>query len=388
MTAHLSGARPVRSPLRTIARFVAVLVVLVTGFMAGAAGPASAHSAANSPSSDYVSTLTAITPATTRFSAKVIEAGSRLQVTWRSGGPLVVLGYDGEPYLRITSGGVEQNRLSPATYANAARAGTTPIPADANPDSPPEWHRISSSPVARFHDHRIHWMGSTRPPAVEAAPSKVQTIQDWTVVIRDGEAATAPTFTISGRLRWVPGPSPVVPLLGAAALALGVAALALWAGRSVPRRRLVRLPIIVLTVVLVVVDVLHLTGIVAGVKGGSPAGRFFSVGWASVAAWVMAVVAGWLLLRGREDALYLMTFAAGIITLVGGLADISVLSHTSVAFLFPVAMARWLIAVTLGLGVGIVVAAVLLTRPVHRAAVALDTPMGDQADRSDPGSPA
>ena len=48
---------------------------------------------------------------------------------------------------------------------------------------------------------------------------------------------------------------------------------------------------------------------------------------------------------------------------VGGLADFSVLSRTSIPFAFSVGIARWCIAVTLGLGLGLATAGVLLTRP-------------------------
>ena len=118
--------------------------------------------------------------------------------------------------------------------------------------------------------------------------------------------------------------------------------------------------------VLVAVDAVHLAGIAGGVLGGSVVGRFLSVGWASVAAWIMVVVAVVLLVRGRDDALYLLTFAGGTITLVGGMADLTVLSRSSVVFAYSITLARTVVALTLGLGVGLVVASVLLTRPLQK----------------------
>ena len=348
--------------LRRVLNTIALAVVSV-GL---GAGSASAHSAANSPSSDYVSALRSVVPATSRFSVRVVEAGSRLELTWRSGGSIIVEGYDAEPYLRLTSAGVEENLRSTATYANRTRAGSQLIPDDADPAAPPKWSRISTQPVARFHDHRIHWMGATRPPVVAQSPGRIHHIQDWTVVVRDGEQGGASTWKVNGTLDWIPGPSPSVPLAGAAALAAGLVAAALWAGRAPIRRRAMRVPVMIVASVLVAVDAVHLAGIAGGVLGGSVVGRFLSVGWASVAAWIMVVVAVVLLVRGRDDALYLLTFAGGTITLVGGMADLTVLSRSSVVFAYSITLARTVVALTLGLGVGLVVASVLLTRPLQK----------------------
>jgi hypothetical protein len=78
---------------------------------------------------------------------------------------------------------------------------------------------------------------------------------------------------------------------------------------------------------------------------------------------VIAGVSATLWLRGRPDALYLTTFAAGLMTLVGGIADLSALTKPSVVFMWSAGLARWCVALTLGLGVGLVIAAILLTRP-------------------------
>lgn len=49
---------------------------------------------------------------------------------------------------------------------------------------------------------------------------------------------------------------------------------------------------------------------------------------------------------------------------MGGLADVSALSSSSVPFAFPSIVARIVITLTIGLGIGLVVAGVLLTRPI------------------------
>ncbi len=349
--------------LTRLASCIAMISVLMVCF----AMPASAHSAAGSPSSNYVTVLDSVEPADPGFRVSVIESGSRLQITWLNGPVLIVEGYESDPYLRIGPNGVEENRQSPATYINRTRQGLDSPPATINPDGPPEWVKVSSRPVARFHDHRIHYMGSVPPPRVVENPRKRQEVQPaFMLAVHRGSLATAPSI-ISGRVFWVPGPSPMPSYAIAAGLAAIIAAVATWAGVRQERRPLARIVVMVATLALVACDVAHLVGIAGGVQGGSFVGRLVSIGYASIAAWSMAIIAIVLLIRGREDAMYLVTFAAGLMALVGGVADLGILSKSSVVFLWSPSLARLLVAMTLGLGVGVVIAGVLLTRPVKPA---------------------
>ena len=83
--------------------------------------------------------------------------------------------------------GVFQNRRSPATYLNADRQGTRAIPPEADPTAEPEWEQISTGQVARWHDHRTHWMGGLKPPGVQSDPDRRQTVAPWEVVLRQGD---------------------------------------------------------------------------------------------------------------------------------------------------------------------------------------------------------
>ena len=118
---------------------------------------------------------------------------------------------------------------------------------------------------------------------------------------------------------------------------------------------------------LVVVDAVHLLGIAFGVKGGSGLGRVVSIGWVSVAAWIIALLTIVALRRHRLDALYVAVFAAGIVTLVGGLSDLGVLSSSSLPFAFSNGVARASIALTLGIGIATVISGVMLTGNLGRA---------------------
>jgi hypothetical protein len=125
-----------------------------------------------------------------------------------TGRDLVVLGYAGEPYLRVGPAGAFTNRRSSATFLNRDRFPTSQLPTQVNPKAAPVWQRISRDPTVAWHDHRAHWMGSSDPPAVQAAPWQLQVINpQWRVELRDGRRP----IIVTGDLRWVPTPhsSPV-----------------------------------------------------------------------------------------------------------------------------------------------------------------------------------
>ena len=349
----------------------AAVVALSVALPVVCSARAQAHGATNTPASNYVSRVLAVTPAAEGFSVKVVEAGNRLEVRWRSGPEIVINDYDDHPYLRIGRTGAFENRQSNAVYLNADRRGATTIPPGLRPEGSPEWRKLSSSPVVRFHDHRVHWMGTSPPPQVQAERCRKHLIQTWAVPISRGTAS----FIVSGDLRWVPGPSPIPPLAAAGALGLLlVGAVVMSARRGRSRLALVLFSLMLGT--LVFVDAIHLLGIAFGVKGGSGFGRVVSIGWVSLVAWVVALLTIVALRGQRMDALYVGVFAAGIVTLVGGLSDIGVLSSSSLPFAFSNGVARASIAITLGLGIATVIAGVMLTgnlgRPNQRAAEPVD----------------
>jgi hypothetical protein len=341
-----------------------ILVTVVAGlaWLVASAPPAAAHAVSGVGATNWRTTLAGLTPTVPGLSLRVIELGSRLQLTNRTGRDVVVLGYQGEPYLRVGPGGVFENTRSPATYLNRTRSGGTTVPGDADPGAPPAWRRVSNGTTARWHDHRVHWMGGQPPPRVRRAPGRHHVVVPrWEVEMRlDGRAVVA-----HGTLEWVPGPSPV-PWLALAALAAGAGVAA-----ALPRRWPATLAAAL--GLLVAVDVAHLTGIAWAAAGGvgQRALGALGSGFYSLLAWGAAGVAFWLLARGRRaDACYPAAFAAFLVALVGGLADVTDLYRSQVPFAGPAALARLLVAVSLGLGAGVVGAAVLALRRLRPAPVA------------------
>lgn len=118
-----------------------------------------------------------ISPALAGVQATAAVNGAYIVVADSSATPVVVLGYQGEPYLRISKLGVWQNQHSPATYLNKEQFIDS-IPKDANADKPPLWKKINGASSARWHDHRIHWMGVGQPPNVAADPGKPHLIKE------------------------------------------------------------------------------------------------------------------------------------------------------------------------------------------------------------------
>src|SRR5919109_5120521 len=89
-----------------------------------------------------------------------------------TGKPILVPGYDGEPYLRFTTDAVYRNERSPATYLNEERYGEIELPARANAEAKPERKKVADSGYYEWHDHRIHWMSPVPPPQVRAAEDR------------------------------------------------------------------------------------------------------------------------------------------------------------------------------------------------------------------------
>lgn len=331
-------------------RRIRLTVAAVLGWVLLTPAPASAHSVAGVSGTNYRTTLHSAAPAVPGIRVRVIETGSRLELSNTTGGEAVVLGYQDEPYLRVGPDGVFENLRSPATYMNADRKGTTPIPSSASPTAPPQWRKVSSGTTARWHDHRIHWMGDRDPPVVRRAPGRSHVVvPEWRVQIQVGGQTVAAT----GDLTWVPGPT-IIPWLVLAVLLLGACLLA-GLSRSWARA------LLALLVAAVVVDVVHAVGIGFANEGSTAlkVGRVLAGSFFSVVAWAAAVMGARQLARRSGDGLLVTAFVGAVIGLFGGLADLPSLFSSQVPFAFPAGLARAAVGVSLGLGFGLVAGSVL-----------------------------
>jgi len=331
-------------------RLAAALVAAVLLLVATAA-PAGAHTVEGAGPTNYLTELDGLRPALPGVSVAILEFGNRIEV--RNTGPdeVQVLGYQREPYLRIGPDGVLQNVNSPAAYLNEDRQARTELPERADPEAEPEWAKLSDEPVARWHDHRIHWMGEDVPPAVKGDPSRAHTIYDgWEIPIVQGET----TAMATGSLRWIPAPSPL-PWIALAVATLAAVVAAAFTSRWRPA-------LAIAAVLVVVVSIAQSVGIAwAPGSTGTPMSRLTNGGLYLVPAWVAGLFGARSLLRGGDGSSALLVSGA-IIAIIGGFMDLGVAFSSQVAFAWDDAVARAFVALCLGLGVGVVIADVLAFR--------------------------
>lgn len=333
------------------ARRVAVVVALTGANIVALAAPAGAHGIGGTDPTNYETTLTRVDPPVPGLRVEVIDLGDRLRLTNATDRDLVVLGYEGEPYLRIGPRGVYENTRSPATYLNRTRVPDTRPPSSADADAPPVWRRVSDGTTASWHDHRAHFMGSRSPAAVRTDPGRRHVLDRWTVEVRDGDR----TIRVRGRLTWVPPPSPwpwVAIAIGSGAVVIVLSRTRWWHAVLV-----VALGALVLSALLHAVGHWDASSAGFGTKAGE---SIYSI--LGIALGLFAL--GWAWRRGVEAAVPFVLIAAIFLGVAGGLADVATLGHSQVPSSLGPAPARLAVALTLGLGTGLTVAAGLRLRVV------------------------
>ncbi len=177
--------------------------MLATGIVLGAPAPARADGGHGGAASDYRIEIVAISGPADGIDLDVIELGDRLELRRDGASEVVVLGYEGEPYLRLDSDGVFENVRSPAVYLNRDRFATTTPPSSADASAPAEWNKVADGDVARWHDHRAHWMASIPPQQAQDEPGREHVAKTDEVQLLVDGARVAVTV----RVTWVPPPA-------------------------------------------------------------------------------------------------------------------------------------------------------------------------------------
>jgi hypothetical protein len=191
--------RRTRSGFLTLTVGLGLLLLLLLG-----AQPAAAHSTNGSDAAPYRTRLDGFSPPVAGLTGRVDPRGEWIQISNTTGKTLTILGYAHEPYLRITPAGVEQNAASPRVILNQSLFAD--ISQALAAQAAAHWLPIAPGNQARWHDHRIHWMGAGRPPAVQAHPGTAQSIGTWTVHM----TLDSQPVDLTGTLNWLPiknGPS-------------------------------------------------------------------------------------------------------------------------------------------------------------------------------------
>jgi hypothetical protein len=170
---------------------LAVLPLLVTAW----ASPAAAHGTGTSQTE-----VTSIRPRVPGLQVTVTKDGSWVTVTNTGSAPVLVLGYEGEPYLRVEATGSWRNaRSSTAMLAESATNGNPAQTVTA--DQAPRWVRLPTVSRVRFHDLRVPTTSTRRHLGSSSAP---RVIMSWSLPLRVGHQ----DVTARGTLAWVPTPAP------------------------------------------------------------------------------------------------------------------------------------------------------------------------------------
>jgi hypothetical protein len=324
--------------------------------LVASATPAAAHGTGGLKPTNYETRILRIEPDVPGLDLDVVDLGDRLQLTNTGDRDVVVLGYEGEPYLRVGPQGVFENVRSPAHFLNRTRLNPPPVPPSASSDAAPRWRKTSGGTSVAWHDHRAHWMSASSPPAVQRDPGRRHLVQEFELTLRAADR----TVTVRGDVIWVPAPAVWPMLVVALALALLVVALG--------RTRIWPWVLAVGLVALAASEVVHLVG--AWPASTDPGTTKALGSLFIVAACIIACVPLVVLLFHRDDP-YAMTPAALLgaiaVLLTGGLAEVQNLLRSQLPTVLAPALARLQVVLALGLGLGIAITAVLrLQRPRPR----------------------
>jgi hypothetical protein len=327
----------------------AILALVLT------AAPALAHGR-GSDATNFVSQITA-QPDVDGVEFEVFGADEYLSVTNTSDQEVVVLGYEDDPYLRVGPEGVFENRNSPAAYLNDDRFGNTTVPTSADPGAEPDWVRVGDGPRWLWHDHRMHWMAPTTPPMVTADPGSEHVVyEDWTVPVEIGGERS----DVVGDLRWLPGRSPWPWVLGA--LVLTLPALAGLRTQPVSDERWPGLarPAAVVLGALALLNIVHLVDDLIAVP--LPIGVILLAASQTV---LFILIASFGALRGwqaREGAFTAIGVGSAALLVGQGLLYLGVLTTSQTASVFPEAVTRAVVALSVVQVIPLGIVAIVGTR--------------------------
>jgi hypothetical protein len=301
--------QPVTRTRRRLLLVVAVIVAL------GAPAEARAHGTAQVNALDFVARITSVGRSPDAIHAAVIDGGRRFSLRVSGSHTVVVLGYEGEPFLRFSSAGVDVNdRSATAGIVKIASRGSEPA---LDPRAPPRWSLRSSTNRYAWHDHRL----GPKPGRAYGRGN----VAGWAIpIVVDGSRER-----ITGRLWHARGPS-IWPWLGL----LVLSALAATALGRLRNRRLLGAAAVAGAVAACVAALL------LSITLGFAPGKSQAAAWANTAlSSVIAAAAVGVRAFPRQARLGVaatLAFFAGL----SGLSHASVLVHGFVIATLPTAVVR------------------------------------------------
>ena len=301
------------------------------------AAPASAHGGKAVKATNDRTEILGLDPPVPGVTVRLVDAGTRIELD-AGDHRVFVLGYDGEDYLRIDHLGVFENLRSPATYLNRSINGNAPPPI-ADPTADPDWSRVSDGQVARWHDHALHV-----PPGMKLGSQRTST---WERPLMVDDKPVS----IKGRIVRLPARSRVPWLLLATALVILVVVLARSWWRAVTIASLA---------LVVVADGARVVGLIVYAPTWlvSRYRTITDMSVLSIVGWGMAICAVALLAKRRRfEAATAAAVAGAVLALAGGVLELADLSAAELGTSLPDAMARAVVAIVLGAGLGVSLAA-------------------------------
>lgn len=189
--------------------------------MIAPAHPVSAHGGNGGASSDYRIEVTGFEGDASGIEVRPVELGNRMELVRTTANDVEIVGYEGEPYIRLGTDGVFENFNSPSHYTNLDRFARTVAPPTASATAEPNWVKLSDGNSVRWHDHRTHWMDPTPIQAVRDDPGVERVIfpANRVDLVVDGTPVVAIV-----RVTWLPPPSRMAWLVSTSLLACAVLA--------------------------------------------------------------------------------------------------------------------------------------------------------------------
>lgn len=313
--------------------------------------PAAAHIVGTGGSpTNYRTTVTAIQPAVPTVGVTVGLGGQWVRVTDQGATEIVVLGYRGEPFLRLAQNRVQVNELSGTVIETGLRPG---VPASANaapidPATPARWVPLNDEDNATWSDRRVG-----PPPAAQPASGS------WELpLIVDGQRVTA-----VGNRDLIPPPSPWPWVAILVLLTIAVAAIG-W-------RRDWHRPMAAAVAVGILAFVAHVLGTGFIPQQNGPVFGWIGVGAISAFSLLIGAVTVVSTLRRSESAPDRLVTVAAMVLLLAA-TDISVLWYSQLPFPGPAGLDRGLTVLAYASAVGVLIAGLRLVR----AARAMRLPQG------------
>lgn len=328
--------RTVAHAVRSVALTAALTVLLALSNPI----PAAAHVVGTGGSpTNYQSAVTAIRPAVAAVAATVGLGGQWVRITNQGAATIVILGYRGEPFLRLSHNQVEVNQLS----STAAQTGMIPgDPAPGNPAAEPKWVRSSEAYNVTWTDARI------APPQ-----QSQQASESWELpLVVDGQQVS-----VVGTRELIPPPSPWSWLAVLVLLTVAVAAIGWMPDWHRPLAAVIAGGVLAF--------VLHVLGTGFVPQQNGPVFGWVGVGLVSGFALLVGAVCSVSALRRSESAPD-RAVTVGAIVLILAATDLSVLWNSQLPFPGPSALDRGLTVISYAAAIGLVIAGARLVRVAKR----------------------